>query len=167
MEIFKDSAAQDWKEFPHFEREYFIQTRKEIDTEKRKRDRLLHFAILLLGGISALIIQRPDVTKFIDSTESLYIEIPLLIILTSMFWTRWKKLSQIADRWWVLFHMLEDYLGKQRTELFMEQIVIEGFSHRRYIRKDLVLNFCLCFPIYAIMITSSVKWIRDGLGQYG
>ena len=39
-------------EISEFDKAYFIQTRKEIDTEKQERDKLLHFAILFLTGIS-------------------------------------------------------------------------------------------------------------------
>ena len=41
-----------------FEKEYFIQTRQEIDTEKRERDRILNFIVLILGAIGFALIRE-------------------------------------------------------------------------------------------------------------
>jgi hypothetical protein len=117
---------------------------------------------LLWGGLSIAVLQRSDVAEFMLAPTALYVEVPLLIILTSMFWARWKKLSQIADRWYVLFYLLKQYLGKERAKRFLEQSVLYGFRARRYVRKDAALNFCLCLPIYAIMVTSFLKSIKAG-----
>lgn len=169
MERSADNTVPDLSKttLPGFEREYFIQTRKEIDTEKRERDRLLHFAILLLGGVSVVVLQKSDMVHFLMSPAAVFLEIPLLIILTLMFWLRWKKLSQIADRWYVLYHLLRHYLGEARVKHFLEHIVVDSFRTRRYVRKDFAMNLCLCFPIYVIMIVCSLNCFAIRCSTYG
>lgn len=157
----KDPENSQAKGMSIFERRYFIQTRKEIDTEKRERDRLLHFAIILLGGVTAVLFQRSDFLTFILSPEGILVEASLLIILTSIFWARWKKLCQIADRWYVLFKLLKDTLGEDRTKFLLEQTVIDDFNKKRYVRKDAVLNFSFCLPIYLCMLRASVGFLDN------
>ena len=147
-------------EMPIFIRDYFIQTRAEIDTEKRERDRLLHFAIILLGGVMVVLLRREGFVDFGASVEGIALGVSLLTILTSLFWIRWKKLCQIADRWYVLHHLLEDYLTGKQAKFFLEEIVIEGFKNKRYVRKDLVLNFALCLPIYFMIVRWAVNFLE-------
>ncbi|HUI08619.1 MAG TPA: hypothetical protein VL486_16585 [Verrucomicrobiae bacterium] len=45
--------------FSQFEREYFVQTRKEIDTEKQERNKILNYAILATGAVS-LVLSKPE-----------------------------------------------------------------------------------------------------------
>lgn len=140
-----------------FLREYFIQTRKEIDTEKRERDKMLHFAIILLGGVLLFIVQSEKLLRFSHPLEATLFELSLLIIISSMFWIRWKKMCQISDRWYVLFGILENYLGKERSKIFLEKTVLNGFKTRRYVCKDAWLNLALCLPIYLVMIKTSFR----------
>jgi len=88
-----------------FDREYFLQTRKEIDTEKRERDHLLNFAVVILGALAFAVVQSEKAQQFLQEPYSLMLEISTLIILTSLFWVRRKKLQQISDRWYTLYHM--------------------------------------------------------------
>ncbi len=155
------------EDLPLFEREYFIQTRKEIDTEKRERDRLLHFAILVLVGVPVAALQKAELYRHVFSWAALFVEVPLLIILSAMFWARWKKLTQIADRWYVLLYLLRKHLGNERAGHFLEQTVVDGLSKRRYVRKDAILNFCLCLPVYVIMIATFINYVSVGLSIHG
>lgn len=53
-----------------FDREYFIQTRKEIDTEKRERDHILNIAIIVLGALGFAFIQKDESRQFIEKFHS-------------------------------------------------------------------------------------------------
>ena len=82
-----------------FDREYFLQTRREIDTEKRERDHLLNFAVVILGALAFAVVQNEAARALVQEWYSLLFEVATLTILTSLFWVRKKKLQQIADRW--------------------------------------------------------------------
>ncbi len=135
-----------------FLREYFIQTRKEIDTEKRERDQMLNFAVLVLGAIGFGVLQSETAQKFLQQPQALVIEIPALIIISALFWARYKKLRQISDRWFTLYRIVIRYFGKERTEEMLEGIVIKDFTRRRYLMKDVILNIALCLPIYGLIL---------------
>lgn len=142
-------------ELTEFEREYFVQTRKEIDTEKRERDQLLNFAVIVLGALGFAVVQSEKAMEFLKQPHSLMFEVSTLVILTSLFWVRRKKLQQIADRWYTLYRMEVKRLGKQRADQLMEAVVIRGFEKARYIRKDVVLNIALSLPIYTLLFVSA------------
>jgi len=135
-----------------FVREYFIQTRKEIDTEKRERDQILNFAVLILGAIGFAIFQSETAQEFLQQPKALTVELPALVIITSLFWIRRKKLQQIADRWFVLHRLAERYFDKEDIEMMLEEIVLKKFLKRTYVRKDFFLNIALCLPIYGLLI---------------
>jgi len=143
-------------ELTEFEREYFIQTRKEIDTEKGERDKLLNFAVIVLGALGFAVVQSDNAKEFLQRPHSLMFEVATLIILTSLFWVRQKKLQQIADRWYTLYRMAVRRLGKQCADEMMETIVIRGFEKARYLRKDVVLNTALSLPIYTLLFVSAI-----------
>lgn len=143
-------------DMPEFEREYFIQTRKEIDTEKQERDHILNFAIIILGALGFAVIQSDQAKEFLKQPYSIILEASTLIILTSLFWIRRKKLQQIADRWYTLYRLSIRYLGSKHTDESMEAIVIKGFEKARYLRKDAVLNLALSLPIYTLIFISSI-----------
>ncbi len=156
-------------EVPNFITEYFVQTRREIDTEKHERDRLLHFAIILLGGLAVITIQRVDFPDVVSAPESILGQVGFLVILTALFWLRFKKLTQIADRWLALHRLARDYGGADFLNLSLEKTVIAGFKARRYIRKDLILALSFSFPIYLLLVRASWQffhgnaWIRGTL----
>lgn len=143
-------------ELTEFEREYFIQTRKEIDTEKGERDKLLNFAVIVLGALGFAVVQSDAAKEFLQKPHSLMLEVSTLIILTSLFWVRRKKLQQIADRWYTLYRMAVRRLGKQCAAEMMEAVVIRDFEKARYLRKDVVLNIALSLPIYTLLFVSAV-----------
>ena len=138
-----------------FEREYFIQTRKEIDTEKRERDQMLNFAVLVLGGIGFGVSQSQSAQQFLQEPQALVIEIPALVIITSLFWVRYKKLKQIADRWFTLYRIVLRYFGRELAEEMLEGLVCKNLTEWRYILKDFVLNIALCLPVYALILLPS------------
>ena len=144
-----------------FEREYFIQTRKEIDTEKRERDKILNFIVLILGAIGFAIIRQEGHPDLINSPYTLIIEYAILIMITSLFWIRWKKLNQIAHRWYVLHKMCTDFYGDNRTNELMEGIVYKGLNSKKYITKDLILNYSLSIPIYLSILYQCKIFIKN------
>ncbi|MBU0513141.1 MAG: hypothetical protein KJ621_00085 [Proteobacteria bacterium] len=137
-----------------FFREYFIQTRKEIDTEKRERDRILNVIVIVLGAIGFGLAQGDKGYHILYQPYAIIIEISILIIITSLFWVRRKKIEQISDRWFVLYHIFIKYFQKDSSDIFLERIVYEGFKKRRYVRKDFVLNISLSLPIYGLLTLS-------------
>lgn len=135
-----------------FMKEHFIQTRKEIDTEKHERDQMLNFAIVVLGAIGFAIIQKGVSQTLLQEPQALLIETPALIIISSLFWIRYKKLHQIADRWFVLYRMACQHLGKDKAEEMLEAVVVKGLIKWRYISKDFILNLALSLPIYGLLL---------------
>ena len=135
-----------------FDLEYFIQTRKEIDTEKRERDHILNVAVVVLGALSFAFIQTDKTKEFLMKPQSIALEISTLAILTSLFWTRYMKLRQIADRWYTLYNLLYRYFGVSKSNEYMEGIVIKGFSQARYLKKDVFLCIALSLPIYCLIV---------------
>jgi len=134
-----------------FEKAYFIQTRSEIDTEKKERDHMLNFAILVLGAVGFSISQDETSRIFLQSPEGFLIDISVLVIISSMFWIRYKKLRQIADRWFVLRRLTLRWFGNFKTNELLEGLVCDNLPTLRYIIKDVVLNLALSSPIYGLL----------------
>lgn len=130
---------------------YFIQTRKEIDTEKRERDQMLNFAVLVLGAIAFAISQSETAQEFLKKPEALALEIPAIVIISTLFWIRYKKLQQISDRWYTLHRLALRYFGKERVEEMLEGVVVKYLPTWRYIRKDFILNFAFSLPVYGLL----------------
>ena len=143
------------EEISDFDKEYFLQTRKEIDMEKRERDQILNFAIIILGALGFAFVQSDKAKEFVKHPQSIMFEVSTLIILTSLFWVRRKKLQQISDRWYTLYRMAVRNLGKELASETMEAVVIYGFEKARYMRKDVVLNYALSLPIYTLLFISA------------
>ncbi|MFB3880999.1 MAG: hypothetical protein ACE149_07030 [Armatimonadota bacterium] len=148
-------------ELDEFAKAYFIQTRSEIDTEKRERDQMLNFAILVLGAIGFAICGSGEAQTFLRQPEALAVEVPALAIVSSLLWVRRKKLQQIADRWFVLERMALRHFGQKSTGEMLEGVVCRNLTTWRYIAKDFVLNFILSSPIYGLLILQ----MSEGLGH--
>jgi len=142
-----------------FEREYFIQTRKEIDSEKQARTRLFHYAVIVFGGLTAFYIDmyKDSLPNFKLDFFCMGLAVSLLFILTTIFYVRHRKLLQIAHRWYVLYIMINKWYGLEEARLFLESIVVNGFDKKHYLTKDLALTFCLAFPIYLFLLGFSIK----------
>ncbi len=145
-----------------FEQAYFIQTRQEIDTEKRERDRILNFAVLVLGAIGFAIAQSKHAQDFLEQAKAFMIEIPALVIISSLFWVRHKKLQQISDRWFVLHRLLTRWLPKRDADEMLESVVVKSLPQWRYTAKDFVLNIALCSPLYALLVLQLFKGVSSG-----
>ena len=139
-------------ELNDFYKDYFIQTRKEIDTDKIERDRLLHFVIILFGGVLVLFTQENLSRELLNTTIEVLLHFSFLIIVTTIFWVRWKKMSHIADRWNTLYKILEKS-GEEIT-VFLENKVIQGLKKRRYVRQDVFLCLSFCLPSYSLLFFS-------------
>ena len=138
-------------ELSSFAKDYFMQTRKEIDTEKHERDRLLHFLIILIGGVLVLFTKEIISKEFSSSIIGILFHISFLVIITAIFWVRWKKLSQIADRWATLYKIIEKE-NEIILEDSLERKVKKGFEEKRYIRKDICLCLSFSLPIYLSLL---------------
>ena len=152
-----------------FEIAYFIQTRKEIDTEKKLRDTTLHFAILVLGAVCLAIYSSDDVLSLLRSVHGLALMGSAILLILGLFIVRREKLRQIADRWRVLNSMLAKNPDWIEYPLSLEQEVMKHFEPsngekqrkwlQRYSREDLVLNVMLCLPLFVgCMVFHRVLW---------
>lgn len=130
---------------------YFIQTRQEIDTEKRERDNLLNFAIAVIGAIAFGILQSPDPWKIFDHHLSGWFGVSLLLMVTSLFWIRRKKLQQVADRWYVLGHLAKTY-PSDFPKYSLESMVCPRLESKYYTFKDFFLAFAFSTPVYILLI---------------
>jgi hypothetical protein len=147
------------KELNSFEREYFLQTRKEIDDEKHSRDTILNIAVAVLGGLGfALLNERKDqaVGDLIQTTPATLLTISGLVIVTALMWARKMKLRQIADRWFVLRSLLIDKSTPQTNTQLLEEIACDGLTGWRYIRKDFVFVLAISTPFYVILVMNGV-----------
>jgi hypothetical protein len=146
-----------------FEREYIMQTRSEIDTEKCERDRLLHLIILILGALGFAFSQGESTRKFFEQEPAaLAIEIPTLVIISTLLWVRYKKLKQIADRWFVLHRLVTRHFGPERVEEMLEGMVYKALPTWRYIGKDFMLNLALSSPVYGLLVVQSLNGYAQG-----
>ena len=143
-----------------FEVQYFIQTRKEIDTEKQERNKLLHYALIAAGASAIGLAQIERSTDFLLSPWALALYLPLLLLISGIVAARRMKLQQIFDRWITLYSILQARkLAKQWTPV--EETVIHGFRSRRYLYEDFALHLGLSVMVYGLMIATMIRLISD------
>lgn len=131
-----------------FRRAYFVQTRQEIDTEKRERDYILYLVILVLGALGFAIIQSDKAQEFLKNPYSLFMDVGTVILILSLFWLRRMKMRQIADRWLVLHSIIKNGNVGIEEATSLEAIVTAGLRRRRYLWKDWVVGCAICLPIF-------------------
>ena len=147
-----------------FEVEYFTQTRREIDSEKQERNKVLNFGILAAGGFSYALAQLGKSSDFLVSPSALAFYGPYLALITVLTATRRFKLQQIADRWFVL----EEFLKTRHAPswMWLEACVCVGLRTRRYLYEDLWLHLGLSSIVYVLLtavaagLWSDVKYWR-------
>jgi hypothetical protein len=153
----QDTATKPPEPLCTFEREYFIQTRKEIDTEKQERNKILNYAILAVGGISLALSRVGEPLLFLRSPAALCLYVPLLFLISVLLVARRAKLRQIGDRWFVLESMLRVRAWpKDWTPL--ECVVCRGLRGRRYLSEDFWVLLGLCIAPYLLII-----WVATNL----
>ncbi len=135
-----------------FQKAYFIQTRQEIDTDKKIRDTTLNMAVLVLGGVAFAVFKGDASVQFIRSWHGFFLNLAAIVIVTALFYARREKMRQISDRWCVLQHLLADNPEWLATQKTLESIVVRGFRPpkgkvQRYITKDFLLNLAFCSPL--------------------
>lgn len=149
-----------------FESEYFIQTRKEIDTEKIERNKILHLMIIVFGGAYALLVNGliSNLDKLSQFTPiqiiigSFCFSLPLLTFITSMVKARLIRKFQIADRWKTLYGMLESSkdLGLLKDEISLEAKVVQGLKGTKYLIEDkavfIAMSVMTYFPLIAFLL---------------
>ncbi len=123
-------AKKTKSDFDNFVQEYFIQTRKEIDTVKRARDQILYFVVLLLAGCIGLakLLGKDAATEF---SSNCLIPLSALIVTSSLFWIRYRKQRQITNRWFVLYHIAKKYL-ESFAEDSLESVVCRDLKEQYY-----------------------------------
>ncbi|MCX7346993.1 MAG: hypothetical protein NTU78_14850 [Alphaproteobacteria bacterium] len=130
-----------------FRKAYFVQTRQEIDTEKRERDHILHLIVLVLGALGFAIIQSEKAQEFLKNPYSLLMEAGTVVLFMALFWLRRAKMQQIADRWFVLRAILKSGDIGIPENKSLEALVTAGLQGRRYLRKDWVVCWAVCIPL--------------------
>ena len=136
-----------------FQKAYFLQTRQEIDTDKKIRDTTLNFAVLVLGATGFVVFRADNAEVFLKSWNGLALAVSAIIIITSLFYARREKMRQITDRWFVLHDLLKRNPEWLNSDATIEAIVTYGFSKhvhgmQRYITKDFILNTAFCSPLF-------------------
>lgn len=146
-----------------FQKAYFIQTRQEIDTDKKIRDTTLNFAIVVLGAAGFVVFRSDNAGQFVKTINGFALSVSVLIVITSLFYARREKMMQLMDRWFVLHHLLRqnpDWLG---TDGSLETLVSTGFLKprrtllQRYFAKDFYLNIAFCCPLF--VATMLFQWV--------
>jgi hypothetical protein len=143
-----------------FEVQYFIQTRREIDTEKQERNKLLNYALIATGAFAIALAQIERSTEFLFSPWALALYLPLLLLISGIVAARRMKLQQIFDRWVTLYSILQ--VRKVANEWIpMEETVIQGIKGRRYLYEDFALHLGLSGIVYGLMIMTMIRLISD------
>ena len=149
-----ESGAGPTENLSEFEHEYFIQTRREIDTEKQERNKILNYAILATGAVSLLLSKTDIPTRGLESATALWLYFPLLLLVSVLTAARRSKLRQIADRWFTLQEMLHARkLPKGWQPL--EEVVCHGLEGRRYLFEDFLLHHALSIILYALILLAA------------
>lgn len=152
-------------EFSQFETQYFIQTRREIDTEKQERNKLLHYALLAAGAIALALSQLDRTTKFLESPAALGLYCSLFLLVWGIVAARRAKLRQIYDRWISLYTMLRTKTLK-REWIPVEETVLSGIKSGRYLYEDLWLHLGLSSLIYGLIVMGSIQLVLDGNSRW-
>jgi len=139
------------KDLNEFEREYFLQTRREIDTEKKERDALLNFAVGVIGVAAFGVLQNDKMDAVLRHDFTRILAGCVLLLITSLMWVRRKKLQQIADRWYALRNLMLS-AKSHPTQRLLEDAVCEGLDGRAYTVKDTVVCLALSLPMYCLLL---------------
>lgn len=173
------SSRDFWKnEMPERLLEYIVQTRSEIDTEKRERDQILNFIVVTLGGLAFATVLRLsvapiDLTLFQRNPKPVFwVSAGAMAFIFGFFLVRREKLRQIADRWFSLAHVLKDAFGEANVVSFLLETHVckqlctsSGLWPPRYQRKDMLLNVPVLAIIYGLQ--AMVTWSQMPLWNVG
>ena len=170
-----------WKnEMPERLLEYIVQTRSEIDTEKRERDQILNFIVATLGGLAFATLYRIsvapiDLTLFQRNPKPVFwVSAGAMAFIFGLFVVRREKLGQIADRWFSLQHVLKDAFGEANanvvsflleTHVCKQHCTSSGLWPPRYLRKDVLLDMPVLAIIYGLQ--AMVTWSQMPLWNVG
>jgi hypothetical protein len=142
-----------------FIKEYFIQTRQDINAEKSSRDQILNFVILAIGGVGFALLQNKEILSSLKGITGFAVESGVLLAITSLFWLRHSKLIQIADRWYALAGLLaNNQLGIPYSHS-VESIVTARLATNFYTKKDALVCIGVSCPIYAaVVVTTELQY---------
>lgn len=138
-----------------FCRDYFIQTRKEVDNEKHERDSLLNFVVAAIGAFGFAIFKDFTPEKFAATLKGglpVGLAVCGVAFITVVIAIRYQKLRQIADRWVVLNEMLKNVPSPTGSRETLESAVCRKFQNGDYQRKDQALLIVLSLPFYLVLV---------------
>ncbi len=138
-----------------FEREYFLQTRKELSAARRELDQMLYLIILVLGAIAFAMIQSDSSRDFFGEPYALIPLASALMIITSLFKIRRGKLQEMANRWFVLKEMLLRHFPDESIEQLLEGVVVSGIGQKQYVTSNVINHVILSTPIYFLLFVSA------------
>jgi len=142
-----------------FELQYFIQTRREIDTEKQERNKLLNYAVLATGAFSLALAQIEKSTQFLMSPWAFCLYIPLLFLISGLVAARRIKLQQISDRWLTLYDILR-VREVAKDWISLEDTVVKGLKGKRYLYEDFWLHLGLSLIVYGLIVSVVVRLVQ-------
>jgi hypothetical protein len=142
-----------------FERQYFLQTRQEIDTEKQERNKILNYAIVSLGVLALAIVRIDNPLAPLRSPAALCFYYPFLLLISILISGRRAKLRQIFDRWFVLRGILAAR-SEPKGWVSLEKVVCDGFDNKRYLAEDRLLHLGLSLIPYSLigLVASGLRW---------
>ena len=140
MKVFKKKEISDEVKL-NFIKDYILQTRKEIDTEKKEYIRILHLKIIVVGVILA----------FSKGNLGILIITSLPFIIIALDYLQQSRLNYILHRW----NYMNDHLipslkslmiikGKHLT--FFEENVIERNRKKYYVNLESFVRTILVVP---------------------
>lgn len=133
-----------------FERQYFLQTRQEIDTEKQERNKILNYAIVALGAVALTFSRVDNPLSPLRSPAALCFYYPFLLFVSILIAARRAKMRQISDRWFVLRGILAAR-SEPKGWVPLEKIVCDGFDNKRYLAEDRLLHLGLSLVPYSLI----------------
>ena len=151
-------------ELTSFEQAYFIQTRQEIDSERRARDQLLIITVILLAAIAVAVLCSEWAQAFLEQPEALAVHIPALAILSTLFWLRRRKLQRMADGWFALRAMAARQFGLQQADELLEGITVRDLTRWRCVAEDFTLNVVFSLPIYCWLVLQATQGLAYAEG---
>lgn len=134
---------------------YLEQTRKECDTEKVQKDKVLQYAFLVVGGTSIYGLTNLDQKTIVNAWTSIIISLAILVIIIGLMNWRRQKFRAQGYRMVVLWGLIKSGTRKGCNWIGIEEIIVNGLKKNVHGRDDLLFVIGLTLPIEALIIFHS------------
>lgn len=154
-------------EFTDAEKSYFEQTRKECDTEKIEKDKLLNYAFLVSGSAGILGLYKVNFDTLENSVLVSLISTTIIFTISVLFKWRRQKIQAQAYRWKVLKELIDSKKNPNTNWRTLEDIIVAGIDKNKHGIQDKLFFLALCLPFvcflsihtYNILIKSGKMYI--------